>query len=63
MPEANAPMAARNAIVSTPTPYSSMILRKISGRTTAWAWLTACATDSRPSERIGWIWIGGTRVW
>src|SRR3954462_12643378 len=55
-------MAARKAIVSTPTPNSSMILRKIRGRTTAWAWLMAWATDSRPSDRIGWIVMGGTAV-
>src|SRR3954467_5913662 len=55
-------MAARKAIVSTPTPNSSMILRKIRGRTTAWAWLMAWATDSRPSDRIGWTVMGGTAV-
>ena len=32
-------------MVSTPTPNSSIILRKISGRTTAWAWLIAWATE------------------
>ena len=41
------------AIAPTLTPYSSMIARKISGSITACAWLTACAIDSRPSERIG----------
>ena len=43
------------ATAPTLTPYSSMIARKISGSITAWAWLTACAIDSRPSERIGRI--------
>ncbi len=55
IPDANAPIAARNAIVSTPTPNSSMMARNISGNTTAWAWLTAWATDSRTSERVGRI--------
>ena len=50
-------------MVSTPTPNSSMIARKISGSATAWAWLIAWATDSRPSDRIGWIVMGGTAVW
>ena len=37
------------------TPNSSMILRKISGSRTACAWLTAWATESSHSERIGRI--------
>ena len=32
-----------------------MILRKISGMSTACAWLTAWATDSSHSVRCGWI--------
>src|SRR5215210_4546058 len=55
MPDRNAPTAARNAIVSTPTPNSLMTCRYTSGSSAACAWLTACATDSRPSERIGRI--------
>ena len=57
MPDANAPMAARKAIVCTLTSNSMMILRKIRGRMTACAWLTAWAADSSASERMGRIWI------
>ena len=34
----------------------------MNGVMTAWAWLTACATDRRPSERIGRTSISGMPV-
>src|ERR1035437_4848779 len=55
MPDDAAPNAARNAIVSTLTLNSSMILRKISGSRNAWAWLTAWAIARSQSDFIGWI--------
>jgi hypothetical protein len=54
-PDERLPSAARNAIDSTPTSNSSMIRRKISGSSTACAWLTAWEIASSQSERIGRI--------
>jgi hypothetical protein len=54
-PDATAPNAATKAIVSTPTWNSSTTARKIRGRTTAWAWLTAWAIASSQRVRSGRI--------
>src|SRR4051812_30655849 len=62
MPAQNAPIAARYAICSTLAPNSSIRPRKMNGVMTACAWLTACATDRRPSERIGRTSISGMPV-